>query len=102
MREQFHKFSRQFLPIDIGSLATGSTFNSKLSSLLKATRSVFASKSFLFQWPLWNAGASASLDGTAAHKVGHNSVLELTQQKIEMCVPAAIVVELEQVIYTVS
>jgi hypothetical protein len=38
------------------------------------------------------------------HKVGHNSGIEYTKQKIETCGPIAIVVELdpERIVYTVS
>ena len=46
--------------------------------------------------------ALAPLGSTIAHKVDHNSGLECAKQKVERSGPAPIVVQLEQMVNTVS
>ena len=78
-----------------------STSSSKLSTPLRATRSVFVSKSLLFRSRVDEVSARAALGHTVAHKVGHSSGIKHAKRKVETCGPAPIVVELEQTLYTV-
>ena len=78
-----------------------STSSSKLSTPLRATRSVFALKPLLFRSKVDEVSAQAALGHTVAHKVDHSSGIKRAKQKVETCGPAPIVIELEQTLYTV-
>ena len=87
--------------LESGSQAMTSTSSSKLSTPLRVTRSVFASKPFLFRSRIDKVSARAALGHTIALKVGHSSGIKHAKRKVKMCGPAPIVVELEQTLYMV-
>ena len=95
MRVASTRFHVSFCP-ESGSQAMSSTSSSKLSTPLRATQSIFVSKSLLFRSRVDEVSAQAAFGHIVAHKVGHSLGIKYAKRKVEMCGPALIVVELEQ------